>query len=142
MVANGYENAPLLRLRIFRNLPELSIPACRRILGSGDENGNDQYGVSQSLRGTKPEKRSGVENDQSSISSPEPTLLLVSTKNATSGQVRFSVLNSRTSGYTAQNQRGEQSSSQTSSGLVVFRRETRVGKIGETRRPDQKQQDA
>ena len=39
VVANGYKNAPSLRLHIFLNWPELSIPACRRIVGSGDENG-------------------------------------------------------------------------------------------------------
>ena len=72
------------------------------------------------------------------ISSPGPTLVLANTKKATSDQVGFSVLNSRTSGYTAQNQRGERFG-QTSTGFVAFRREIRVGKIVETRRPRQKE---
>ena len=55
-------------------------------------------------------------------------------KNATSNQVGFSVLNFRTSGDTAKNQRGEQGPR-----VVAFRREIRVGKIAETRRPEQKE---
>ena len=47
-------------------------------------------------------------------------------------------LNSRTYGYTVQNQRGEQVW-QTSSGFVAFCHEILVGKIGETRHPDQKE---
>ena len=39
MIVNGYKNAPLLRLRIFRNWPEVVIlGADQRITASGDEN--------------------------------------------------------------------------------------------------------
>ena len=45
---------------------------------------------------------------------------MVSTKNATSGQVGFSVLNSWTSGDTAQNQKGEQDSDKPALDLLHF----------------------
>ena len=51
----------------------------------------------------------------------------------------FSVLNSRTSGYTARNHRREQVSNKRAVDLFHFAVKYEVGEIGEHRRPGQKE---
>ena len=68
--------------------------------------------------------------------SPDPAFLLVSTKNGDLwARSDFSVIKSRT----AQNQREEQDFGQNCCGLVALFREIRVGKIGKSRHPDNKE---